>query len=193
LTSLSGTTRNSSSSCQLIVSFGSTMYTKLINRVQLVSPLCYDDHCAHPGRLLNWEPKTELMYRHTLLEEPGGSTRSHLSSLWSSQSYCKLALYYHYGQADHQCWRSYRMREPESHGGISRRLSQGVDEQDQTIRHPSRTSFQYLWCLPVSLTFKFACNVAIQLVLFSTIVVGLFRKPNGPLEGAGNFFVKFLK
>jgi hypothetical protein len=40
---------------------------------------------------------------------------------------------------------------------------------------------------------QFATNVAIQLVLFSTIVVGLFRKPNGPLEGAGNFFVKFLK
>jgi hypothetical protein len=43
------------------------------------------------------------------------------------------------------------------------------------------------------LIIKFACNAAIQIVLFSTIVVGLFRKPNGPLEGAGNFFVKFLK
>ena len=52
---------------------------------------------------------------------------------------------------------------------------------------------QSLRCLSQMADRQFACNVAIQLVLFSTIVVGLFRKRFGPLEGAGNFFVKFLK
>lgn len=40
---------------------------------------------------------------------------------------------------------------------------------------------------------QFSCNLAIQIVIFSSIIIGLFRQPNGPLEGGSNFFVKFIK
>lgn len=97
------------------------------------------------------------------------------------------------------------MYQPKSLGDYCRELPEGFHQQDQGFCPSTRMSSCFLHPLfpgsDLSSTVQcwmktdrqFATNVAIQLVLFSTIVVGLFRKPNGPLEGAGNFFVKFLK